>query len=159
MKVLPRSLLYNKDAMQGLAIFSMPIIRAVDALVGSANAMRVDAWGKGDAAGKKVTLRCVHPDLEDCVGQSTAAFGMELLRGRGGRQLGLQHLAPRGERVLVAGEVGGALHDARRARTVRGRRAGVAPRARAADLAAPRVQRELVAVEEEERRRCGAAAR
>ena len=84
MKVLPRSLLYNKDAMQGLAIFSMPIIRAVDALVGSANAMRVDAWGKGDAAGKKVTLRCVHPDLEDCVGQSTAAFGMELLRGRGG---------------------------------------------------------------------------
>ena len=82
--MLPRSLLYNKDAMQGLAIFSMPIIRAVDALVGSANAMRVDAWGKGDAAGKKVTLRCVHPDLEDCVGQSTAAFGMELLRGRGG---------------------------------------------------------------------------
>ena len=32
MKVLPRSLLYNKDAMQGLALFSMPIIRAVDAL-------------------------------------------------------------------------------------------------------------------------------
>ena len=29
MKVLPRSLLYNKDAMQGLAIFSMPIIRAI----------------------------------------------------------------------------------------------------------------------------------
>ena len=82
--MLPRPLLYNKDAMQGLAIFSMPIIRAVDALVGSANAMRVDAWGKGAAAGRKVTLRCVHPDLEDCVGQSTAAFGMELLRSRDG---------------------------------------------------------------------------
>ena len=30
------------------------------------------------------TLRCVHADLEDCVGQATAAFAMELLRGRSG---------------------------------------------------------------------------
>jgi len=86
MKALPAELLYNRDAMQGLALFSMPIIRAVDALVGSTNAMRVDAYRKGaggGGAGDKVTLRCVHPDLEDCVGQATAAFGMELLRGKG----------------------------------------------------------------------------
>ena len=35
--------------------------------------MRVDAWGKGGAAGKKVTLRCVHPDLKDCVGRAAVA--------------------------------------------------------------------------------------
>ena len=41
----------------GLALFSMPIIRAVDALVGGTNAMRVDAWGKD---GRKATLRVAH---------------------------------------------------------------------------------------------------
>lgn len=81
MKLLPRSLLMDKDKMQGLAIFSMPIIRFVDALVGGTNAMRVDAWS---ADGTQVTLRCAHKDLEDCVGQATAAFGLELMRGRGG---------------------------------------------------------------------------
>lgn len=29
-----------------------------------------------------MTLRVAHPDLEDCVGQATAAFGLELLRER-----------------------------------------------------------------------------
>ena len=76
--VLPTSLLMDRDKMQGLALFSMPIIRAVDALVGGTNAMRVDAWGKD---GRKATLRVAHKDLEDCVGQATAAFGLELLRG------------------------------------------------------------------------------
>ena len=75
---LPTSLLMDRDKMQGLALFSMPIIRAVDALVGGTNAMRVDAWGKD---GRKATLRVAHKDLEDCVGQATAAFGLELLRG------------------------------------------------------------------------------
>ena len=82
MKLLPRSLLMDKGKMQGLAIFSMPIIRVVDALVGGTNAMRVDAWGRD---GTKVTLRCAHKDLEDCVGQATAAFALELMRGRGDR--------------------------------------------------------------------------
>jgi len=77
--VLPESLLLDRDKMQGLAIFSMPIIRAVDALVGGTNAMRVDAWGKD---GRQVTMRVAHEDLEDCVGQATAAFGLELMRGR-----------------------------------------------------------------------------
>ena len=79
MKALPTSLLYDRDKMQGLAIFSMPIIRTVDALVGGTNAMRVDAWA---ADGTKVTLRVAHKDLEDCVGQATAAFGLELMKGR-----------------------------------------------------------------------------
>ena len=78
MKLLPRSLLADRGAMQNLAEFSMPIIRTVDALVGGVNAMRVDAKA---ADGDAVTLRVAHGDLEDCVGQATAAFGMELLRG------------------------------------------------------------------------------
>ena len=78
MKLLPRSLLADRGAMQNLADFSMPVIRAVDALVGGVNAMRVDARAADGAA---VTLRVAHGDLEDCVGQATAAFGMELLRG------------------------------------------------------------------------------
>ncbi|CAH0370035.1 unnamed protein product [Pelagomonas calceolata] len=78
MKLLPRSLLADRGAMQNLADFSMPIIRTVDALVGGINAMRVDAKA---ADGEAVTLRVAHGDLEDCVGQATAAFGMELLRG------------------------------------------------------------------------------
>ena len=43
--------------------------------------MRVDAWNADRS--RCVTLRCAHDDLEDCVGQATAAFGLELLRGRG----------------------------------------------------------------------------
>jgi len=77
LKALPRSLLSDRAKMQGLAVFSMPIIRVVDALVGGTNAMRVDAWGKD---GRRLTLRCAHRDLEDCVGQATAAFGLELMR-------------------------------------------------------------------------------
>jgi len=87
MKLLPRELLINRAAMQRLALFSMPIIRLVDKLVGATNAMRVDAVSKPDAESGlplKVMLRCVHSDLEDCVGQATAAFAMEMLRGRSG---------------------------------------------------------------------------
>ena len=80
MKALPTSLLADKQKMQSLAVFSMPIIRTVDALVGGTNAMRVDAFA---ADGRQVTLRCVHPDLEDCVGQATAAFALECLSDAG----------------------------------------------------------------------------
>ena len=85
MKLLPHELLGNRPAMQGVALFSMPIIRMVDKLVGSTNAMRVDAVSRalvGAGMPETVTLRCVHPDLEDCVGQATAAFALEILRGR-----------------------------------------------------------------------------
>ena len=87
MKRLPREVLVNRAAMQTLALFSMPVIRVVDKLIGATNAMRVDAVGPADAGSGKpatVTLRCVHADLEDCVGLATAAFVLEMLRGRSG---------------------------------------------------------------------------
>ena len=76
--LVPRDLLSDADAMMNVAKFSTPVIRAVDALVGATNAMRVDAVGSG---GKRVTLRVAHDDLEMCVGLATAAFAAELLRG------------------------------------------------------------------------------
>ena len=77
--IIPQSLLYNRDAMQTFALFSEPIIRLVDKLVGATNAMRVDAK---TADGKHtVTSRIVHPDLEQCVGLATAAFCLEVLKG------------------------------------------------------------------------------
>jgi len=78
-KQLPESVLRNRGLMQGVAIFSMPIISAVDTLVGATNAMRVDATA---ADGRTVTLRVTHKDLEDCVGLATAAFGLEVLQSR-----------------------------------------------------------------------------
>ena len=82
MKHLPRDLLKSREVMHSLTLFSMPIIRAVDSLVGATNAIHIDAYSKCGGTVEKVTLRCVHSDLEDCVGQATAAFCMELLRGR-----------------------------------------------------------------------------
>lgn len=80
MKALPAALLGDKAKMQALALFSEPIIRVVDRLVGATNAMRVDAYGFGSVT-PDVTLRVAHDDLEQCVGQATAAFGLELLQG------------------------------------------------------------------------------
>ena len=95
MKALPRELLYDRSAMQVLAIVSMPVIRMVDALVGKTNAMRVDAYRRSDdGSSKQITLRCVHSDLENCVGQATAAFGMELLRGRVCTSMGKATIEP-----------------------------------------------------------------
>lgn len=84
MQWLPKQLLLNRKAMQAFSLVSMPVIRAVDALVGSTNAMRIDAH----AASGSLSLRCAHPSLEDCVGQATAAFALELLRGRTSRSTG-----------------------------------------------------------------------
>jgi saccharopine dehydrogenase-like NADP-dependent oxidoreductase len=83
MKALPRSLLYDRDAMQGFSLFSEPIIRLVDMLVGSTNAMRVDITartkgGGGEGRREQMTLRMAHPDLESCVGLATAAFALEV---------------------------------------------------------------------------------
>ena len=84
MQWLPKPLLLNRKAMQAFSLVSMPVIRAVDAFVGSTNAMCIDAHGSG----RSLTLRCVHTSLEDCVGQATAAFALELLRGRTSRSTG-----------------------------------------------------------------------
>ena len=102
-KLLPDDLLLNRDAMQRLARFSMPIIRAVDQWVGATNAMRIDACrkgGEGNGTPDRITLRCVHDDLEDCVGQATAAFAMEMLRGRSGHSTAEQTTA---EQTIPAG--------------------------------------------------------
>ena len=78
MKALPRSLLYNRNAMQNFALFSEPIIRFVDKLVGSTNAMRVDITARtANGQREKITLKMAHPDLESCVGLATAAFVLE----------------------------------------------------------------------------------
>ena len=78
MQWLPRPLLGNRQAMHAFSLVSMPVIRAVDAFVGATNAISIDAHG----ASGSITLRCVHASLEDCVGQATAAFALEVLRGR-----------------------------------------------------------------------------
>lgn len=63
---------------QNFSLFSEPIIRLVDMLVGATNAMRVDVTANKGGEKKKITLRMAHPDLEQCVGLATAAFAMEL---------------------------------------------------------------------------------
>jgi saccharopine dehydrogenase-like NADP-dependent oxidoreductase len=78
-RAIPTSILKNRDAMQALALFSEPIVRLVDKLVGSTNAMRVDA--KSSSGNHVVTSTMVHPDLESCVGLATAAFCLEVLKG------------------------------------------------------------------------------
>jgi len=75
--LIPRDILSNTDLMQGLSLFSLPIIRAVDKLVGATNAMRVDASSAN--TGRKCTFIVTHDDLEQCVGLATAAFILELI--------------------------------------------------------------------------------
>ena len=78
MKAIPRNILYDRNLMQKFALFSEPIIRFVDKLVGATNAMRVDVRSKDGTA--KVTSQIVHDDLEMCVGLATAAFAIEVLK-------------------------------------------------------------------------------
>ena len=63
-KILPDWLLADREKMQGLALFSEPIVRSVDKLVGARNVMKVDAYSKD---GSVVTLIHDHPDLEVAV--------------------------------------------------------------------------------------------
>ncbi|KAL7530657.1 hypothetical protein ACHAXR_003620 [Thalassiosira sp. AJA248-18] len=90
MKALPRSLLYNRDAMQNFSLFSEPIIRFVDKLVGATNAMRVDVTANKGGEKKKVTLRMAHPDLEQCVGLATAAFALEVVNSMRNKEATVQ---------------------------------------------------------------------
>jgi hypothetical protein len=78
MKAIPRSILYNREIMQNFALFSEPIIRVVDQIVGSTNAMRVDVSNKEKT--KTITSLIVHHDLEMAVGLATAAFAIEVLK-------------------------------------------------------------------------------
>jgi len=78
MKAIPRDVLYDRDLMQNFALFSEPIIRFVDKLVGATNAMRVDLTSEDGST--TVTKQIVHDDLEVCVGLATAAFALEVLK-------------------------------------------------------------------------------
>jgi hypothetical protein len=75
---IPKFILEDKNLMQGLAVFSLPVIRFVDSFVGATNAMRVDVSSK---SGNSVTFRVIHDDLEECVGLATASFAYEVLKG------------------------------------------------------------------------------
>lgn len=82
--LLPPAWLSDRTMMQSLAVFSEPIVRAVDALVGSANVMRITASSR--ETGRAVRALHHHRDLEDAVGIATAAFTLELTHRRRGPQ-------------------------------------------------------------------------
>lgn len=76
--VVPKALLENQDAMKGLAGFTAPIVRAVDAIVGEKTSIRVEVKLKG---GKQAVGLYTHPRLSECVGTCTAAFALAMLEG------------------------------------------------------------------------------
>ena len=95
--LVPREVLANAALMQSLSVFSLPIIRVTDAIVGATNAMRVDAYvaesaapaggGAGTSSGPRVRFSVTHADLEQCVGLATAAFALELMRTDAGGEV------------------------------------------------------------------------
>ena len=84
--IIPKNILGNTDLMQGFSLFSLPIIRTVDLLVGATNAMRVDVVSSKNHQ-NKCTFIVTHDDLEQCVGLATAAFVLELMRTEGGNEI------------------------------------------------------------------------
>jgi len=80
LRLIPEPILANRELMQLFAAFSLPVVRAVDALVGSTNAMRVD--GRNKAGNATACFTCIHPDLESAVGIGAAAFAVEMLLGK-----------------------------------------------------------------------------
>jgi saccharopine dehydrogenase-like NADP-dependent oxidoreductase len=96
MAKLPTSWLQNEELMRNLSIFSLPIVRLVDAYAGATNAMRCDVRttmttgltkddGDNDD-GACYTAIYAHENLEPCVGECVVAFCAAVLGGavRGG---------------------------------------------------------------------------
>ena len=81
MAQLPPSLLANEDLMRKLSVFSIPIVRVVDAFAGATNAMRCDV-----TCSKEPNLRATavyaHENLEPCVGECVTAFCAAVLAGQ-----------------------------------------------------------------------------
>lgn len=73
--LIPQSILKDRQKMDLLGRVSLPMVRAVDLLVGSTNAIRVDIE---TVDGKKVTGLLSHRDMEKAVGDSIAAFVEQL---------------------------------------------------------------------------------
>lgn len=74
---VPDAVLRDRQIMTGLARFSMPVVRAVDAICGARTAILV----KVEGGGKGVSLCYEHSGLERGVGEATAAFVREVLEG------------------------------------------------------------------------------
>ena len=78
-QLLPVSLLQNRDFANGLAQVIMPLVVAVDKLVGKTTAMRIDVKYDND---KTSSSLFVHKDTAYTAGTSTAAFAAALLSGK-----------------------------------------------------------------------------
>jgi len=80
MAQLPTSVLSNEGLMRNLSIFSMPIVRLVDAFAGATNGMRCDV-----TCSRVPSLRATaiygHENLEPCVGECVVAFACAVLSG------------------------------------------------------------------------------
>ncbi len=77
-ELLPLSLLQSRAFAEGLAGALMPLVVAVDKVVGTSTAMRIDVrYGNG----KTSSSLFVHGDTAFAAGTATAAFAAALLRG------------------------------------------------------------------------------
>ena len=81
--LVPKKVLQDRDLMEKLALFSMPIIRLIDTFVGSKNSIKVTCTCQD---GTQSGAIMVHPDLEAAVGDALAAFVVEIanLEGKTG---------------------------------------------------------------------------
>ncbi len=80
MAMLPKKVLQDRAGMQVLAGISEPLVRLVDKLVGSTNAMLVTGVSKD---GKRTASALyAHEDLETCVGEGIAAFAIQVLENK-----------------------------------------------------------------------------
>lgn len=82
MTFLPTKLLRDRKAMQALALVSEPVVRIIDKLVGSTNAMKVVAKSKVVDGESQAEALYAHEDLETCVGLAVTAFAFQVLEGR-----------------------------------------------------------------------------
>ena len=76
-RLIPQSILQNRDLMTKFALFSLPMVRLIDGFVGSNNGTRVDVTTK---TGVIHTGLLTHRDLEKAVGDAIAAFADQLLK-------------------------------------------------------------------------------
>lgn len=80
MAQIPPFLLANEDLMRKLSVFSLPIVRLVDAFAGATNAMRCDVTCT-KVPGMTATAIYAHENLEPCVGECVTAFAAAALSG------------------------------------------------------------------------------
>lgn len=107
---VPREILSDRDLMQKFALFSEPLVRIIDTLVGATNVVKVEATG---SKGTVTTALHGHANLEECVGIAISGFATELLA---------HHQQAMGENrrggVLFPEEVYGAGEEERRQRVL-----------------------------------------